>query len=169
MNQKNSIKSIRRLVLLFMFALFFSGLTAIPIDAELRFVLRFFPQETVFRSWLQNILQWYQQAEATSPVLFYGYDWLAFAHFLLAYLFWGVYQDPVKNTWVIQFGFAACVLVIPFAFVAGHFRGIPIGWRLIDCSFGVFGFAVLYLIDRKTKLFISNYNQHGNNCANHLV
>jgi hypothetical protein len=38
----------------------------------------------------------------------------------------------------------ACVLVIPFALVFGAVRGIPFWWRLIDCSFGVFGFVPLY-------------------------
>jgi hypothetical protein len=51
---------------------------------------------------------------------------------------------------VVQFGLIACVLVIPFAFVAGAFRDIPYGWRLIDCSFGVFGFLLLWLIYTKT-------------------
>jgi len=37
------------------------------------------------------------------------------------------------------------VLVIPFAFVFGGLRGIPFWWRLIDCSFGVFGFIPLWL------------------------
>jgi len=37
------------------------------------------------------------------------------------------------------------VLVIPFAFVFGGLRGIPFWWRLIDCSFGLFGFIPLWL------------------------
>ena len=77
------------------------------------------------------------------PFLAYGYDWLAFAHFVLAILFIGPLKDPVRNKWVIEFGMIACVLIIPFAFIAGHFRGIPIGWRLIDCSFGVIGLIPL--------------------------
>jgi hypothetical protein len=77
------------------------------------------------------------------------------AHFVLAILFIGPLRDPVKNIWVIQFGLIACALVIPFAFVAGHFRGIPIGWRLIDCSFGVTGFALLWIIYSKTKSLIT--------------
>ncbi|MDB6032636.1 MAG: hypothetical protein JWM16_2974, partial [Verrucomicrobiales bacterium] len=34
----------------------------------------------------------------------------------------------------------ACVAIIPYAFVFGAVRQIPIWWRLIDCSFGVFSF-----------------------------
>jgi hypothetical protein len=33
----------------------------------------------------------------------------------------------------------ACVAVIPLAFIAGPLRGIPMFWRLIDCSFGIGG------------------------------
>jgi hypothetical protein len=77
------------------------------------------------------------------PFLFYGYDWLAFAHFVLAILFFGPYRHPVRNKWVIEFGMIACLLIIPFALIAGQFRGIPIGWRLIDCSFGILGIVPL--------------------------
>ena len=77
------------------------------------------------------------------PFLAYGYDWLAFAHFVLAILFIGPLKDPVRNKWVIEFGMIACLLIIPFAFIAGHLRGIPLGWRLIDCAFGVVGLTPL--------------------------
>jgi hypothetical protein len=43
----------------------------------------------------------------------------------------------------------ACLLIIPFAFIAGHFRGIPVGWRLIDCAFGVVGLIPLSICLRK--------------------
>jgi hypothetical protein len=93
----------------------------------------------------------FNEVSVQHPFLFYGYDWLAFAHFVLAILFIGPYRDPIKNIWVIRFGMIACVLVIPFAFIAGHFRGIPIGWRLIDCSFGVFGFVLLQTILKRIR------------------
>ena len=83
------------------------------------------------------------------PFLFYGYDWLAFAHFVLAILFIGPLRDPVRNKWVIEFGMIACLLIIPFALVAGHFRGIPFWWRLVDCSFGIAGLVPLIICYRK--------------------
>jgi hypothetical protein len=83
--------------------------------------------------------------------LLYGYDWLAFAHFILAILFIGPYRYPVKNIWVIQFGLIACVLIFPLAFIAGSFRGIPFGWQLIDCSFGVVGAIPLWICYHKAK------------------
>jgi hypothetical protein len=38
--------------------------------------------------------------------------------------------------------------VIPLAMIAGAVRGIPIGWRLIDCSFGVIGSIPLVICRR---------------------
>jgi hypothetical protein len=51
----------------------------------------------------------------------------------------------------VQFGLIACALVLPYAFVAGHYRAIPLGWRLIDSLFGVFGFALLWIIRTRIK------------------
>jgi len=28
---------------------------------------------------------------------------------------------------------------IPFAMISGNYRGMPAGWRLIDCCVGIFG------------------------------
>jgi hypothetical protein len=137
-------KGIKRLLLFFMINLFISGATAIPVDAELTFLLKTFPGDSIWHQWLQRVLDAFVEVKAAYPFLLYGYDWLAFAHFVLAILFIGPYRDPVRNIWVIQFGIIACVLILPFAFIAGGLRGIPFGWQLIDCSFGVVGFAVLW-------------------------
>ena len=72
----------------------------------------------------------------------------AFGHFVIAMVFIGVLRDPVRNRWLFDFGLLACVLVIPYAFVFGGLRGIPVWWRLIDCSFGVFGFLPLWFCRR---------------------
>ena len=160
LNQMNKeIKIIKRLIAFFMLILFLSGLTAIPVDIELSDLLKFFPLDTEIHQWLEKVLSAYRNVNAQYPFLLYGYDWLAFAHFVLAILFIGPYKDPVKNIWVIEFGLIACVLVLPLAFIAGYFRGIPIGWRLIDCSFGVFGFVLLRICYGKIKILISNTNQ----------
>jgi len=79
----------------------------------------------------------------TYPYLSYGTDWLAFAHVMLAVLFIGTLKNPLKNTWVIEFGLIAAISIFPLAFIAGEVRGIPVFWRLIDCSFGVVALLVL--------------------------
>ena len=62
---------------------------------------------------------------------------------MLAILFIGPLRDPIRNKWVIEFGMIACLLIIPYAFIAGYFRGIPFLWTLIDCSFGIIGLIPL--------------------------
>jgi hypothetical protein len=42
----------------------------------------------------------------------------------------------------------ACVGVIPLALIAGPIRGIPWGWTLLDCSFGVVGIIPLIIVYR---------------------
>jgi len=129
----------------FIVSLFISGVTAIPVEQELTYVIKHFPFEGSIKGWLQEVLLGVHHTGKDYPFLFYGYDWLAFAHFVLAILFIGPLRDPVKNKWVIQFGITACVLIIPFALIAGHFRGMPFWWRLIDCSFGVLGLIPLII------------------------
>lgn len=79
----------------------------------------------------------------------YGTDWLAFAHLVIAVAFIGPFNDPLKNSWVIQFGMIACVMVFPLAFICGAVRSIPFFWQLIDCSFGAIGFVPLYICYKK--------------------
>jgi hypothetical protein len=45
----------------------------------------------------------------------------------------------------------ACVLVLPLALICGPIRGIPFGWRLIDCCFGIFGILPLWLCWRDIR------------------
>lgn len=156
MKEKKSIQLIRRLLVAFIIILFLSGLTTIPVIGELSFLLKIFSSPTQFHSWLERVLSAYKNVNNDAPFLLYGYDWLAFAHFVLALLFIGPLRDPVKNIWIIQFGLICCVLIFPYAFIAGSFRGIPIGWRLIDCSFGLFGFLPLWICYNKTRTLITN-------------
>ena len=98
--------------------------------------------------WLFKVRDALMNVESQYPFLFYGTDWLAFGHFVIAIVFVGALRDPVRNRWLFDFGLIACVLVVPFALVFGGLRGIPLWWRLIDCSFGVFGFVPLWLCRR---------------------
>ena len=139
------MKTIRLLLLIIIIGLVISGLTAIPIEAELSALLNMTAPDTGLYQWLSKVLAAYKTTAASYPFLIYGYDWLAFAHFLLAILFIGPYRDPVKNVWVIQFGMIACMMVIPLAFIAGTIRQIPFYWQLIDCSFGLIGIWPLFL------------------------
>ncbi|HEX6332949.1 MAG TPA: hypothetical protein VFZ78_01915 [Flavisolibacter sp.] len=148
------MKQVRFILVMFIIALVVSGATAIPVDPQLSYLLRWFPLETPAHQWISRVLHAYREVNEKHPFLLYGYDWLAFAHFILAILFTGPYRDPVRNIWVIEFGMISCVLVLPLAGIAGYFRGIPLGWQLIDCSFGIVGFAVLFTCYQLIKKYI---------------
>ena len=153
-------KNIRHWIVFFMIVLFLSGLTAIPLETELEFVSGFFPLGSPIGNWIDKVLGALQETNTKYPFLSYGYDWLAFAHFVLAVLFIGPLRNPVRNKWVIEFGMIACVLIIPFALIAGHYRGIPFMWRLIDCSFGVFGLIPLGICLKKINQLENNNNSN---------
>ena len=80
---------------------------------------------------------------ARYPWIAYGTDWLAFGHITVALFFIGPLVRPAESRANLLAGMAACLLVIPLALVCGAIRGIPFYWRLIDCSFGVFGIIPL--------------------------
>lgn len=143
-------KQVRNLIMLFIVCLVLSGVTAFPIETQLRILsnnIASFPEQ--FQMWINQVYLAVKNTNENYPYLSYGTDWLAFAHIVIAVAFIGPLKDPVRNIWVIQFGMIACVMVFPLAFIAGPIRGIPFYCQLIDCSFGVFGFMLLYLVYRK--------------------
>jgi hypothetical protein len=95
--------------------------------------------------WLVRVRDALVELDAKHPFLACGTDWLAFGHFVIALAFIGAWRNPIRNSWWFDFGLIACVLVVPFALVFGELRGIPAWWRLIDCSFGVFGALPMWL------------------------
>jgi len=122
-----------------------SGVTAFPLLAEVRWVSTL-PLPGFVADWINEIKT---ALEATPPLLFYGTDWLAFAHIVIGLAFIGPYRDPVRNIWVIEWAMLCCVAVIPLALIAGPIRGIPFWWQLIDISFGVFGLIPLWIVRRE--------------------
>ena len=139
-----------RLVLgLFMLGLVLSGLTAFPLERETGWLASFLNAHPILPNpiiiWITRVHDALQDTGLRYPFLAYGTDWLAFAHLVLAIVFLGPLRDPIRNKWVLQFGVIACASVIPLALIAGPLRGIPLPWRLIDCSFGVFGAIPLLL------------------------
>jgi hypothetical protein len=163
---KNKEKNIKGWIIFFMIVLVLSGITAIPIETELNFLSHFFSLNSSIGQWLDKVYQAFHDTNKNYPFLAYGYDWLAFAHFVLAILFIGPLKDPIRNKWVIEFGMIACILIIPFALVAGHYRGIPLMWRFIDCSFGIIGILPLLIclkqINKLENIQSKNYDYETN-------
>lgn len=152
----NREKILRRRILwltgIFMAGLILSGATAIPLVPELTWLRNHLaggssiaaPLDAGWRGWLWKVWMALTDSEQQYPFLFYGTDWLAFGHFVIAIAFIGALRDPVRNRWLFDFGLLACALVIPFAVAFGAMRGMPYWWRLIDCSFGAAGFLPLW-------------------------
>ncbi|HEY4414823.1 MAG TPA: hypothetical protein VGO57_03940 [Verrucomicrobiae bacterium] len=154
MNRENQLlRRIRWWTCTFIFGLCLSGATAIPLRTEVNWLSHFSnadEKSSAPAEWLVRIDKALAETEIRAPFLFYGTDWLAFGHFIIALVFVGALRDPVRNRWLFDFGLIACALVIPFALIFGEIRGIPLWWRLIDCSFGIFGAIPLWFCRRWT-------------------
>jgi hypothetical protein len=156
MAQRDDLRRIRFWLAVFITGLVLSGVTAFPLQTEVNWLtislwtgaLRPVSKLTHVLPWIERVQEGLNTTNARFPFMAYGTDWLAFAHLVIAMAFIGPYIDPVRNKWVISFGLICCAGVIPLALIAGHIRGIPLGWRLIDCSFGVFGSVPLLLCRR---------------------
>ncbi len=150
-----------RIVLaLFMLALVLSGITAFPLLTELRLLAETLgvPPESRqlhsedLRDWIGYVHEGLEESYEKYPFLAYGTDWLAFAHIVIAVFFVGPLIRPTEYNWTLVSGMIACVGVLFLALICGPMRGIPLFWRLIDCSFGVFGIlplAYCYVVSRK--------------------
>jgi len=138
--------------MLFMILLILSGVTAFALETELGWLDRIFLYKTsALAVWIHAVYMALRQTNQSYPFLSYGYDWLAFAHLVIATAFFGVLKDPVRNKWIVQFGRISCWMIFPLAGIAGYVRGIPIFWQLIDCSFGIFGLIPLTICYRKIE------------------
>ena len=139
-----------------------SGLTAFPLLLEMQWLAGVLGAPDAGGSGLYHSLQvWITRVRdgladmhGTYPWIAYGTDWLAFGHLVIALFFVGPLLHPTRDhRSTLLAGITACVGVIPLAFIAGHVRGIPWGWRLIDCTFGVIGIVPLLIAWRlQTRL-----------------
>jgi hypothetical protein len=132
---------------LFIVGLILSGITAFPLLTELRLLASWlgianaadYAQLTGLQHWIARVLFALEQNQTQFPFLAYGTDWLAFGHLCIAVFFVRPWFKPLESDWVLKCGLICCAAVIPLALVAGHVRGIPVYWRLLDSSFGVLG------------------------------
>jgi hypothetical protein len=151
------LHSIRIWLAVVIVGLVLSGITAFPLQHENALLIRIAAllhlaeHAPSLNSWFLKVHAALVDTNDRYPFLAYGTDWLAFAHLVIAVAFVGPYRDPVRNQWFITWGLIACAGVPLLAFIAGPIRDIPIYWRLIDSSFGVFCCAALLLVRRSVK------------------
>lgn len=149
-SQRRTLSLIRWLIGIFIFGLIASGVTAFPLEWELGLLTHWFgaslqAPEGGLPWWLARVQQGLVETYQAHPFMAYGTDWLAFGHIVIALFFIGPWRDPVANAWVLRIGLIACSSVIPLALICGPIRGIPLYWRLLDCSFGFFGSIPLFI------------------------
>ena len=145
-----------------------SGLTAFPLETELRWLTQVLGIDNAqsvkaggIAEWLLTVRDALIDVNARYRFMAYGTDWLAFSHLVIAVFFIGPLVDPRRNTWVVASGLIACVGVILLATIAGAVRGIPPYWRLIDCSFGVLCAIPLGLVWHWTRRLEECAPRHG--------
>ena len=147
MNTPTATRYFRLTLSLFIVGLLLSGITAFPLLMELNLLTAWMglgdaaspAGHTGLDFWILTVKFGLADMYARYPWIAYGTDWLAFGHITIALFFIGPLVRPAEARANLLTGIAACLLVIPLALVCGAIRGIPFYWRLIDCSFGVFG------------------------------
>ncbi len=148
MTANSLLLRIRILMILFVVLLMLSGITAFPVYTEMKWMmdLHLFSTDTALGAWLYKVWTGVEATNAQYDFMFYGYDWMAFAHIVIGMAFIGPYRDPVRNIWIIEWAMLACIAVLPLAFIAGPIRHIPWFHIVIDCMFGVIGIIPLIIV-----------------------
>lgn len=161
MSRAQAITRFRIVLGIFITGLVLSGVTAFPLRWELEALASWLgvsgPQDLQslagLRRWIAYVHTGLEHSYAAYPFLAYGTDWLAFAHLTIAVFFIGPMREPTQHDWTLISGIIACVGILPLALICGPLREIPFGWRLIDCSFGVFGaMPLLYCLRISRRL-----------------
>lgn len=156
----------RFVMVIFITGLVLSGLTAFPLRLELNILAQWMgvggnvdlESLSGLKYWIAYVSFGLGESYDAYPFIAYGTDWLAFAHLMIAVFFIGPLREPAQHNWILISGIIACISVIPLALICGPIRGIPVVWRLIDCSFGIFGvLPLLYClrISRQLKILKS--------------
>ena len=153
-----TLMQIRMAILIVIVGLVISGVTAFPLLHELNLLPAILVGDSLdpaahdgMVKWILTVREGLEVTHAKYPFIAYGTDWLAFGHLMIALFFILPWRDPVRYEGVLKIGVALSLLVIPLALICGPIRGIPFGWQMIDCSFGVFCLPPLWFALRKIR------------------
>jgi hypothetical protein len=156
MDTQRSLTYARIWLILFSTALILAGTTAIFPREGLRLLSPIFLPGSILASIWPSMAQWLTQVQQAIeetydkyPFLAYGYDWLAFGHYIISIPFIMAIRNTRQIPWVINYGIFACIAVLPFAIVFGAIRGIPLFWRGVDTLFGIGGLIVLFFLRKQ--------------------
>src|SRR5437868_12784070 len=91
-------KKIRIWIVVFIISLVLSGVTAFALESELKWAVQLINnQENALGKWINSVYAALHETNLRYPYLSYGYDWLAFAHLVIAVVFIGPLIDPIRN------------------------------------------------------------------------
>jgi hypothetical protein len=137
------------------FGLFVSGATIWPALWELKTLVRIIwgDQEPtwILHKFILQAIAGLESLQKDQSFLMYGFDWLAFAHIMLAILFAGAIRDPVRNKWIVQCGLIMCALIPVLGAICIPLRHIPLIWMWIDFSFAPAAALPLYIALRDIR------------------
>lgn len=152
------LRQIRAAIGIVIVGLVLSGVTAFPLLHEMNLLAAMLAGESRDPSAHAGLVKWILTVRGgleltyqNFPFVAYGTDWLAFAHLMIALFFILPWRDPVRYEGVLKMGVVMCLLIIPLALICSPIRGIPLGWRLIDCSFGILCLPFLCFALWKTR------------------
>ena len=109
MNSDQTLRRVRAWTWFFIVGLFLSGVTAIPLVTELNWLVQGTGARELVESshatpappwavWLMKVQAALQETSDKHPMLFYGTDWLAFGHFVIALAFVGAFSIIITPT-----------------------------------------------------------------------
>ncbi len=145
-------RKIKIAIIITIAGLVLNGISAVPLQRELNILLSNPDKLPKFlRDWWMYVDKGVHETNNSYPFMRYGFDWLAFAHLLIAIAFIGPLKDPVKNEWVITWGMIASALSVIMALGWERVRAIPLWWSCIDALIAIVAFIILWLCSKWIK------------------
>jgi hypothetical protein len=139
-------RKIKTVIIITIIGLLLNGISAVPLQTELKMLLSNPDSLPSFlRDWWIYVQKGVQDTTRNYRFMRYGFDWLAFAHLLIAIAFFGPLKDPIKNEWVVRWGMIASALSVVMALGWEQRRAIPFWWSCIDASIALAAFLILLL------------------------
>ena len=140
---------IKGAIIITIIGLLLNGMSAVPLRTEMNMLLSkpgLLPG--FLRDWWTYVNKGVNETSNQYNFMRYGFDWLGFAHLLIAIAFFGPLRDPIKNEWVIKWGIIASSLSILMALGWERLRAIPMWWSMLDAGIGVVALIILLLCYR---------------------
>ena len=142
-------QKIKLTIIVTIIGLLLNGISALPLRAELNILLSNPDALSDFlRDWWLYVNKGVHETSSKYNFMRYGFDWLGFAHLLIAIAFIGPLKDPVKNEWVIQWGMIASALSVVMALCWERVRDIPLWWSFIDAAIAIAAFIILWFCNK---------------------